>query len=74
MGIRHSWLAEYGVHEDINQALDGVKPWDDLTSKFWSGVRDRVGKDRNPHYYEGMWEKAWEEYIILASQILKEKD
>lgn len=66
-----SWLGDFGVHSDIDNTLDRLSDeWKDLSDN-WSGVRDWKGEAKNPDWYPEIWETAWEEYIILASQVLK---
>jgi len=41
--------------------------------EYWEGIRDSWGRSENPNWYSGMWDFAWEEYVILASSTLEKE-
>ena len=63
---------EYCIEtECVRDILDEIidTSFDD---RYWTGIRDNLGKFSNLNWHEDTWTNAWDEYIILADQVIQE--
>lgn len=68
------WDKDFDVNLYVEDELQRLsdKRWGQLGDKYWVGIRDcrsPLPKEKS----DVKWQTAWEEYLILASQILQEK-